>query len=240
MSQHNALELNNVTFAFTKASKPFFQNINACFAQHKLHFIRGQNGTGKSTLLRLLQADIHQGELIEGTLLVKKHKFNLSSPHKLHHLIASVPQKFDTMIAQQFSFKDNCSFALFEHFPLFKKKPKQAHIPDLVKNFRIDMDIPVCQLSGGQRQILAITMALQQHAQVLLLDEPTATLDENNADMVMHFLQNLTRQERLTVILVSHDRSLFERYAQKTYFELIIDHQTEKRTIIQHIIEHNQ
>lgn len=81
----------------------------------------------------------------------------------------------------------------------------------LVDRFHIDRKKPVHLLSGGQRQILALLMVLQTPIDYLLLDEPTATLDEENAEMVFEFLQGLT-QEGLTIFVVCHDKDLVERF----------------------------
>ena len=63
--------------------------------------------------------------------------------------------------------------------------------------------------SGGQRQILSLMMVLQREFDVLLLDEPTATLDEQNARMVFDFLHTLA-EAQITLLVVCHDPELLE------------------------------
>ncbi len=227
----NALALVNVSFSFSPGQKLFFENLSLSFSAGGLHFIKGQNGTGKSTLLRLLQADIHKSEVVNGELVVHDVSRTLFPGQKHHQAIGLVPQTFDKMIAPAFSFKKNCSFALFAEYPGCAQLPVIQAVPKFVERFRIDTSIPVEQLSGGQRQILAITMMLQKKADILLLDEPTATLDEGNANLVMQFLYDLTRDEKLTIILVSHDRTLLERYAEQGYYELVVNHATGRRSV---------
>ena len=112
------------------------------------------------------------------------------------------------MIADQFSFIENARLAAMAHYPGVTKLPQATLYPELLQRFGIAMDKPTKLLSGGQRQILAIVMALQKKCSILLLDEPTAALDETNAELVMHFLQDLIRTTGLTVIMICHDSDL--------------------------------
>jgi ATPase subunit of ABC transporter with duplicated ATPase domains len=72
-------------------------------------------------------------------------------------------------------------------------------------------------------------MVLQQHVDVLLLDEPTATLDEQNAEWVFEFLKALTFKN-VTLLVVCHDRELIQRYANGHHLQLEV-HPSGLRTI---------
>jgi ABC-type lipoprotein export system ATPase subunit len=86
-------------------------------------------------------------------------------------------------------------------------------------------------LSGGQRQILAILMALQKSASILLLDEPTAALDDKNSSMVMSFLNELLATDKnLTVLIICHDKELVDTYAHSQYHQIEV-HDDNTRTI---------
>ncbi len=78
----------------------------------------------------------------------------------------------------------------------------------------------VSELSGGQKQILAIVMMLQKKPSFLLLDEPTAALDPHNAQLVMQALEQMIRNG-ITVIMICHDRDILSTYGTNGYFELI-------------------
>lgn len=230
------ISLNGISFHFTSARKNrFFSDVSTSFEVNKIHFIRGKNGAGKSTLFRLMNGTIFSGEYIKGTFTLDGTSYNLSLEHartSLKEHVRQVPQKFDLMLADNFSFEENLSMANMPRLPFLAPLAKQYSIPDfLVDQFEIDFTVPVRRLSGGQRQILAILMALQKPTKILLLDEPTAALDHKNARMVIHFLQELIRlNPLLTVLIICHDTELVETYAQDNYYEIVV-HQNSQRSI---------
>jgi ABC-type lipoprotein export system ATPase subunit len=221
------LKIKNVSFKFNAQSPFFFKNLSVDFAMGTMHIIRGQNGVGKSTLLKILQGKLNVGEQLSGTFCFGADSFQVDSDKKIDQTcfkhVALVQQKFDLMLADQFSFTHNLQCANMPEFPTLGRLPEHKSLPELIQRFGIDINKPVKFLSGGQRQILAILMALQKVPSVLLLDEPTATLDEQNADMVMQFLTGLIASTGLTVLIICHDKELVARYAPNGYFEMSHD-----------------
>ena len=74
-------------------------------------------------------------------------------------------------------------------------------------------------------------MSLQKPTRVLLLDEPTAALDDKNAKMVMGFLETLLQSTDLTILIICHDKELVEKYAHDYYFEIKVHEKNNHRTI---------
>jgi iron complex transport system ATP-binding protein len=74
---------------------------------------------------------------------------------------------------------------------------------------------PLGTLSGGEAQRAVLARALAQEAPVLLLDEPTASLDVGHAVEVLDVVDELRREERLTVVTAAHDLTLAGRYADR-------------------------
>jgi putative ABC transport system ATP-binding protein len=73
------------------------------------------------------------------------------------------------------------------------------------------------ELSGGEQQRVAIARSLANNPEVVLADEPTGNLDSKTGKIVMNFLEKLNKEERKTVIMVTHDKNVAE-YAQRTEF----------------------
>lgn len=224
-----ALSIDRLSFHFDQETTPlFFDNISLSFASNTLHFIRGKNGSGKSTLFRLIRGIIYSDEHISGAAIIDGKKYRLSDDESCHkrlgNKIRMVAQKFDDMLAGQFTFTQNLELATMPHYPLLQKFTGETKIPELIERFGINFDVPVGMLSGGQRQILAILMALQKRTSILLLDEPTAALDDKNSGMVMSFLQDLLNiYPDLTVLIICHDKELVEEYAKKQYYQIEVE-----------------
>jgi len=110
------------------------------------------------------------------------------------------------------------------YYPSLCELPETKPLPSLIEKYGIDYNIPVSLLSGGQRQILSILMVLERSPKILLLDEPTAALDEENTQLVMDFLQDLCKHQGLTIIAIVHSHELVEKYTPQGYYELASYH----------------
>lgn len=224
MNTTRFLQLQDITFSFDKKNHLFFENLNASFQGQAIHFIQGRNGVGKSTLFRILSGDIHPQEQIKGKIIIGSQEIactnSLSFTQAIKKHIKVVQQNIASMLADQFSVKDNLQAALFDHYPTLKSLPRILHYVELLAPFGIFLDSQVQRLSGGQKQILAIIMVLQKKAPILLLDEPTSALDPHNTKLVMDFLHKLCHELGLTILIINHDKEVIENYASHGYFEL--------------------
>ena len=134
--------------------------------------------------------------------------------------IVLVNQRFDQTLADRFSFEENLKFGCMGAFPsLFSRLKKPSFYPALIEKFNIDLSLPAYMLSGGQRQILALLMKMQRKSRIMLLDEPTATLDEENARLVFAFLHSL---ENITLLVTCHDQKLLSEYTTGKHLHLHI------------------
>jgi ABC-2 type transport system ATP-binding protein len=90
-----------------------------------------------------------------------------------------------------------------------------------IKTLAVELDLiefldrPTGKLSSGQKTRVALAKALLNNPQVLLLDEPTASLDPDTADWVRGHLENYTREHKATVLLASHNMSEVERLCER-------------------------
>jgi energy-coupling factor transporter ATP-binding protein EcfA2 len=212
------LLLHNISFKFNPQEQPFFHDAHIEFDSGSVYFIQGKNGVGKSTFFSVLQGTTPRSALLTGTIIFDGTEFTIKNNYmdpKISARVKTVVQDSNKMIVNTMTIDENLRLA---HLPMHPGLIPLAHtinLPTIMKDFGINnLNKNVQQLSGGQKQILAIMMALQKPTQILLLDEPTAALDEKNTHMVIQFLTNLAKTLDLIIIIITHDKELTATYAQ--------------------------
>ncbi len=174
--------------------------------------IIGPNGSGKTTLLKLLTGLLPPQT---GRIDVLERAIDAYPPRQLARRIAYVPQQAPSGFA--FRALDIVMMGRAPHLgllglesPADRALALQAmeltHTAHLARR-------PVDQLSGGEQQRVFIARAICQEPQILLLDEPTASLDMSHQVRIMDVLENLKAERRLTVVMVSHDLNMAAMYA---------------------------
>jgi ATP-binding cassette subfamily B multidrug efflux pump len=194
--QHGHLELRDTGFRYPGAEEPVLCNINLVARPGEVTAIIGSTGAGKTTLLNLIPRlfDATEGEVLVGGVDVKE-----LAPEALAKAIAIVPQKpylFSGTIASNLRYgrPDATDEELWHALRI-----AQA-------NFVTDLDAPISQggtnVSGGQRQRLAIARALVRNAPILLLDEATSALDAESERLVQRALSDAMAGR--TTLVIAH------------------------------------
>ncbi len=201
------IEIKNLTFGYKKQT--VLENINLRVEKNDFLAIIGPNGGGKSTLLKLILGieDYKKGSI---KILEQEPSKNLSK-------VGYVPQ--NTNINIDFPIKV-IEVVMMGHVghkrPLFGYKKEeiscamgalaQVGMEEFAQN-------KIGSLSGGQRQRVMIARALCAHPEILILDEPTASIDVAGQKQIYDLLKLLNKT--ITIIVVSHDISVILGYASK-------------------------
>lgn len=175
--------------------------------------ILGKSGSGKSTLLSLLCGidDATSGDISYRNNSLK----DLNSEE-----ITDLRAKHIGVVFQQFHLLEHLN--AYENVLLPLEVNGNGHQKDRVDYFleKVGMSHRKThfpnQLSGGEKQRIAIARALVTHPGVLLADEPSGSLDENTGDEVMNLIFDIVRDEKMSLILVTHDKDLAKR-CEKIY-----------------------
>jgi ABC-2 type transport system ATP-binding protein len=163
----------------------------------------GGNGAGKTTtiamLLGLLEPTAGQIEVLGVDMLKRRYaalpRMNFSSPY------VDLPQRLTV--------RQNLVF----YGRLYGVRKLQARVEEIAERMQIAgfLDRPSGKLSAGQKTRVAIAKALINRPEVLLLDEPTASLDPDTADWMRSYLKEYQRETGATILLASHNMGEVER-----------------------------
>ena len=173
----------------------------------------GPNGAGKTTLLRTCNGIVSP---TAGQVRVDGHDVTSSSPRDVGRLVATVPQT--TRVAFEFDVRDVVAMGRTPHRGRFETADDDDRTAVESALERTDTarfaDRPIDELSGGERQRVVLARALAQETPVLLLDEPTASLDINHLVRTLALARELATAGR-TVVAAIHDLDLAARFCDR-------------------------
>lgn len=184
-------------------------NVNIDVQRGEFVYIVGKSGAGKSTMLRLIYADLLPSR---GVVSVENNDITAMPRHKIPFLRRQVGVVFqDYKLLEHAAVFDNVKLALDIYY--MKRSLSKERIWPLLKRMGIfeKRDEIVQNLSGGEKQRVAIARALINDPKIILADEPTGNLDEENAENIMAIL-NQCREMGTTVIMATHDHSLRKKF----------------------------
>jgi putative ABC transport system ATP-binding protein len=204
------LELHDVSYTYNNKQQQInaVKNINCFFEQGRAYAIVGKSGSGKSTLLSLLAGlDVPtSGQVIfEGKSISKMD-------------LAKYRRECAPMIYQSFrlfpllTVSENITFPMELRGLKGKKARERAH--KLVKRVALPdsvLDRFPNMLSGGEQQRVGIARALSMNSKLILADEPTGNLDEENSLNIIDILVNLAHTDGYCVVIATHDLSILPK-----------------------------
>ena len=177
-------------------------NINLTVHKGEVHAILGENGAGKSTLMNVLYGLYHP---TSGDILVNGEKAVIDSPKRAIELgIGMVHQHF--MLVQPFSVTENIVLGMEPTKGLtvdLKKAREEVVSLSERYNMQIDPDAKIEDISVGMQQRVEILKVLYRGADILILDEPTASLTPQEIEELIDIIGNLTKDGK-SVILITH------------------------------------
>jgi len=197
----NSIEVINLSKKYK--SKNAVSNINFKIGENEIVGLLGPNGCGKTTtigmILGLLKPTNGQvlinGKSIETNKISLLHKMNFISPY------IELPKKLKV--------KQN----LIVYGKLYNVDQLENRINYLSDKLRLSdlLDKITGELSSGQKNRVSLAKALINDPKVLLLDEPTASLDPETGDFIRTFLENYKKEKKISVLLASHNMDEVKR-----------------------------
>ncbi len=176
--------------------------------------ILGSSGSGKSTLLNLfggLDRPTSGEILFDGQSLAPLSAWEMSR-YRLRR-VGMIFQSFN--LIPTMNARENVSLALaFAGLSKNERRMRSLELLDRVGLSQRAGHLP-SELSGGEQQRVSIARAIANEPQVLLADEPTGNLDSSRAAEVMGVLDEMRQRDEKTIVLVTHDHELADRFATR-------------------------
>ena len=206
------IELRNVSLQY--GMRDVVRDVSVQIEEGEFFVIIGPNGAGKTTLLKSITGLHH---LTAGEILLRQKSVTKYSRKELARSLAMVPQHINAEFP--FTVAETVIMGRYPHLGLLAVEGKHdLEIAEQAMAFTEVLhlaDRRLGQLSGGERQRVIIARAICQQSKVLLLDEPTASLDPAHQLRIMDLMERLRQQEQITIIMVSHDLNLASAYADR-------------------------
>ena len=207
------LELKHIAKTYKNGVNALY-NINLKIDQGEFVYMIGPTGSGKSTLIKLLD-----GEEIPTKGKVEVAGINVG---KLKHSKVPLYRRNIGVVFQDFRLLErktvfeNIAFALeVINVPKERIRKRVREVMNLVGLDDKGNSFPQ-DLSGGPQQRVAIARAIANKPKLLIADEPTGNLDPQKSDEIMTLLEKINREEKTTVLMVTHDITLVNKHRKRT------------------------
>lgn len=200
------VDIKKLTKTFSDGSRKLhvLKDINLQIDKGSIITIKGPSGSGKSTLLSIIGTldNADSGELLingisiqENTNIDKLRNKSIGFVFQFHNLISELTLEENVSLPKMIAKEQWDKDELIELFEYFDLKDRMNSFPN--------------DLSGGEKQRVAVMRAIINNPSIIIADEPTGNLDKENALKMMSLFQKLNTEKKLTIIIATHDEDVF-------------------------------
>lgn len=207
------LELKNTTVGY---KTPLIKRIETALALGEICLLIGNNGVGKTTLIKSI---LNQTSLISGDILLNGKIIKNLSNKEIAERAAVVFSK--SQIPANYTLTDLVSLGKYIHYPYYFElnAQDQNEVDEIIENLNLNQyrHFPLQKLSDGNLQKAFIGRALAQNSPMIILDEPTTHLDEENKIVILKLLRKLAKTQNKLILFSSHDWRLAKEFADRIW-----------------------
>ena len=197
----NSIEVINLSKSYK--SKQAVNSINFKINENEIVGLLGPNGSGKTTTIGMILGLLKptSGKVLINGMDIEKNKISLL--HKMNFISPYIE------LPKKLKVKQN----LIVYGKLYNIKNLNEQIDYLSEKLRLNqlLDKVTGELSSGQKNRVSLAKALINDPTILLLDEPTASLDPETGDFIRTFLENYKKEKKIAVLLASHNMDEVKR-----------------------------
>jgi len=197
----NAITMEQITFSYNEEERKIFEDLNLKIEKGKTIAIIGESGEGKSTMFKII-AGFYKQQSGKYQLFGKDFsEWNLEAARNQLAIVSQNVFLFEGTIAENVACgkRDTTMSEIIEAC-------RKANIHDFIMSMQQGYDTNVgergVKLSGGECQRISIARAILKDASILLMDEPTSSVDVNTEQLIQKAIDNLSKEK--TVIIIAH------------------------------------
>lgn len=198
------IAMNNLSFSYNGHKREIISEMNYSFCTGNIYLIVGENGAGKTTMARLLSG-LYKDE-IQGIVTINGINFKKYNMKKIRHSSISFVEQDVVYIEKMLEASQN-DIDMRKFMEVVRLLDSERFLDVDKKGY---FTLKNKQLSGGEKQKLAIALGLAQNKSLIILDEPTAALDAVMKKRVMQYIRNIIKEE--IFIVISHEKE-WQSYA---------------------------
>ena len=203
------LEVNGIEFSY--GSTPTLNDVSLSVERGQVLTLLGPNGVGKTTLLKCLNKIL---EPSGGSVMIEGVDIHKISRREAAKQMGYVPQRGDVSRMTVFD------AVLLGRRPYIEWDASEKDLRLVSRVIDLmglkDMSLRyVDEISGGEYQLVQIARALAQQPEVILMDEPTSSLDISNQHMIMKVIRKIVQRNNMAAVMTIHDLNLAVRYSDK-------------------------
>ena len=204
MTTDSIIKIKNVSFTYPESETPAIDNISLDIKRGSWTSIIGHNGSGKSTIIRLINGLLVPDEKGKPEIEVDGLKLNDNTVWEVRNKVGIVFQNPDNQFVGA-TVADDVAFGLenrgVSHTEMVKIVPEAIKAVGMSEYTNAEP----ANLSGGQKQRVAIAGILAIKPKIIVLDEATSMLDPEGRDQILSIVQAMKNKYDLTVISITHD-----------------------------------
>ncbi|MEB5686744.1 methionine ABC transporter ATP-binding protein [Mammaliicoccus lentus] len=188
------------------------ENLSFSVASGSITGIVGKSGSGKTTLLKLLN---FIEKPTEGKIIFDEQDIN-----KLSKKVIRKYKERIGMVFQHYNLLNNLNVYQNIALPLkIINAENEDRVKELIQFVGLEdkMDDYPSKLSGGEKQRVALARSLVRNPDILLCDEATSSLDENNTEEIIKMLKKINKEYSITIIFVTHELSVVKQLCEEVF-----------------------
>ena len=209
---NKSIELKNVSFNYGDENRKIFEDLNFKISVGEIIGIEGENGAGKSTFLKILSGLIKPSK---AEIIIDDKKLNNFENYNWQNSISYVEQNV-------FLFNDS----ILQNITLSKEKYNKEKFDEIITGVNLNNYIKLqnegsnkiisennSNISGGEKQKIAICRALYRNSKFILFDESLSNIDEKSVLIIMDYLKSI---KNIGIVIISHKTNIFS-FCDKVY-----------------------